>query len=327
MEQLNIDTDIMVKRKMDTMLARNNWDSSRPLHLPSKKIEIYWTNRRQICTKVSSTLTKTLLHRLQTISIRQYWIKKSKLSNHTESYIDWTASAKSQKNIPKCRQQWLSKWITGFCGTSVKLKLYKYQSHSKYPSCETDNEDTNHILRRPQNDAHTLCDHSLLDLEQWMIQNNGHPELIEIIILGLTTLHNDNRLPLTYEILEPTLRQAWTKQCRIGWGSFIEGYWALEWQQCQSVYLIHINSRKSSLLWISRVQRRIWLMAWNMWEHRNNFLHNDGTTIHTYETRAINEEIREEWTTGLGQLSPTYNHLFNGDLQHRLDDTINNNPM
>jgi hypothetical protein len=64
-----------------------------------------------------------------------------------------------------------------------------------------------------------------------------------------------------------------------------------------------------------------------MWEHCNQFLHNDGTTIHSYETRALNEEIREEWTAGLGQLPPNYNHLFNGDIQDRLDDTIKNKLM
>jgi hypothetical protein len=49
--------------------------------------------------------------------------------------------------------------------------------------------------------------------------------------------------------------------------------------------------------------------------------------IHTYETRALHEEIKEEWKTGLGQLPPIYNHLFNGKLQHHLDDTIKNKLM
>jgi hypothetical protein len=116
-------------------------------------------------------------------------------------------------------------------------------------------------------EALTLWNTSLTTLEEWMLSNNGHPELVELIILGLTKWHNNERIPLSYDILEPDLAKAWSKQRRIGWTSFIEGFWVIEWRACQTTYLKHINSHKSSTLWISRVQRRIWLIAWNMWDH------------------------------------------------------------
>jgi hypothetical protein len=75
------------------------------------------------------------------------------------------------------------------------------------------------------------------------------------------------------------------------------------------------------------VQQRIWLIAWNMWEHRNNYLHNDGRTIHSFDTKALNEEIKEEWTLGLDQLDPSYSHLFNGHLNERIEDTTSNKLM
>jgi hypothetical protein len=64
-----------------------------------------------------------------------------------------------------------------------------------------------------------------------------------------------------------------------------------------------------------------------MWEHRNNLLYNKGKTIHTYETRALNKEIKEESTIGLDQLDPGYSHLFNGNLRQHMEDTINNELM
>jgi hypothetical protein len=65
-----------------------------------------------------------------------------------------------------------------------------------------------------------------------MLGNNGQPELVKLIILGLNTWHREDRFPLAYEILEPDLIKAWTKQRQQGWTSFIEGVWAVKWCAC-----------------------------------------------------------------------------------------------
>jgi hypothetical protein len=38
---------------------------------------------------------------------------------------------------------------------------------------------------------------------------------------------------------------------------------------------------------------------------------------------ALHNEIRNEWNLGLDQLLPSYNHLFRGQLEHRLNDNTN----
>jgi hypothetical protein len=188
-------------------------------------------------------------------------------------------------------------------------------------------ETTTHVLQCRETEALAIWHRSITDLERWMISNLGHPELCELIILALQKWHNQERFPLTYDILEPQLKDAWTKQRRLGWTSFIEGYRAKEWRLCQHNYLHQIKSQRSSLLWTSRVQRKIWLIAWDMWEHRNNFLHNDGKTMHSIEMTALNEEIGLEWNTGIEQLPPKYAYLFHGTLQQRLEDKIKHKLM
>jgi hypothetical protein len=98
--------------------------------------------------------------------------------------------------------------MAGFCGTGIKLKLYKYQSHSKCPRCEIDNEDTDHVVRCPHPDAKHIWETAISNLETWMLQNKGHHELMELICLCLNSWHKDDRLPLTYGILEPSLTKA-----------------------------------------------------------------------------------------------------------------------
>jgi hypothetical protein len=118
--------------------------------------------------------------------------------------------------IDKHRQKWLSKWMTGFCGVGKMLKIYKHQKHSKCPRCMANDEDTSHVLRCPHNDATALWNKSIETMENWMVNNHRHPELIKLIILGLQTWRNDNLLPLYYDILEPLLKKAYTKQRRLG---------------------------------------------------------------------------------------------------------------
>jgi hypothetical protein len=151
--------------------------------------------------------------------------------------------------------------------------------------------------------------------------------MIELIILGLRRWHNDDPIPYSYDILEPTLLQAWRKQRCLGWKSFLEGFWALEWRLCQAQYLQFLNSQKSSTLWISRAQRRIWMIAWDMWSHRNKFLHNEGKTIHLFEMAALDDEIRNEWDASTGQLPSHFDHMSSGQLIHRLDDMIHHKLM
>ncbi len=110
------------------------------------------------------------------------------------------------------------------------LQIYKHQKHSKCPRCMMNDEDTAHVLRCQHADAITLWQQSVDKLEQWMINNQGHPEMIELIILGLNAWHSSNILPLKYDILEPSLSIAYRKQRRIGWRSFIEGFWTKEWR-------------------------------------------------------------------------------------------------
>lgn len=76
------------------------------------------------------------------------------------------------------------------------------------------------------------------------------------------------------------------------------------------------------LLWFAKVQRKLWLIAWHMWEHRNNVHHDVHHSIHPCESVAIIGEIIKESQTGLANLNQSLSHLFNGTVQSRLIWTI-----
>jgi hypothetical protein len=75
LEQLDIDTDLMAKQKMTSMVTLPHWDRCRPQQLPFEKVEIYWTNQQRIHIKVCSTLTKTLSNKIQSTATNRGYDK------------------------------------------------------------------------------------------------------------------------------------------------------------------------------------------------------------------------------------------------------------
>ena len=59
-----------------------------------------------------------------------------------------------------------------------------------------------------------------------------------------------------------------------------------------------------------------------MWMHRNEILHNNGTTIHSHEMTALNGEIIKEMMTGQDSLSNRFANLFKSNIQKRLAESF-----
>ena len=114
------------------------------------------------------------------------------------------------------------------------------------------------------------------------------------------------------------LNQALRVQHRIGWQQFIEGFWSTGWRQCQEQHFKEINSAKSAILWLSKTQRKIWQIAWEMWQHRNEVLHKNNQSIHPTVREALTAEITQQWEEGLSTLPERYSNLFQGSLETKL---------
>jgi hypothetical protein len=294
---------------------------SRSFALPHEHCSITWHDRRTRPTRICSELHKSLTTLLRTAYIRRHWMKRNKFSGYTESLIDWDTTRRSRRNISKTRQRWMSKWMAGFCGVGIMLVRYAYQKHSKCPRCGQNNETTSHVIQCRHPGAVNLWHTEVEALKSWMLSNLGQPELVSIITSSLLTWQSSSHGFLGTPSND-TLKKAVNRQQNIGWKSFIEGFWSLEWRECQRQYLLSRNSQRSSSLWISRVQRRIWEIAWRMWLHRNEILHNNGQTIHAHETRALDDEIRLEMELGLDDLDNRYRHLFQTTVQEQLNKSM-----
>ena len=321
-EQLNVIVDHHAKEAMKELLAIPSWQQCYSFSLPHEHCSVTFTDRTGHNTKIVSHLLPNLNHCIGSKIIRGYWVTKKKFSAYTERWIDWEAVHKSHAQLQPARQQWLSKFLTGFCGTGKMIQRYGTQTHSTCPRCGAPAETALHTITCPHQGASELWDKEIHTLRTWMHNNQGHTEMTNAICDKLNAWRYNQPSPII-TTSNRKLREGLRKQDRLGWQNFIQGFIPKEFKACQQQHLINIGSQKSDSLWIARMQNKIWLIAWDLWQHRNDILHGDGSRIHSRDYRATNNQVIAEWTTGPESLSTTlHGHLFRGSLRQRLSSSI-----
>ncbi len=317
--QLNVEADALAKDRMTEALLRVD---PLPQALPYDTCKISICDNSNQSSNISSNLMKTIVHNIGKNKIRQYWAVKKQIGERELQVIDWNSLARARKGLKTSRSRWLSKWSTGMCGVGIMLKKYKWQQHTKCPRCQQDDEDVQHVLQCPAVLATATWNHEIQKLQEWMIQQQGEPDMVDAIIQNIKAWRSHSPYP-TRRYDQATLRECILYQDRIGWRLFLEGFIYNGWLHHQQEYLTTIRSQKSASLWMAKLLRKIWEIQWTMWEHRNNTLHNEGPTIHRHEMQAIDNEIIAEFAEGLGNLPrQRYHYLFRGTVQQRLNDNL-----
>ena len=181
--QLNAQTDKYAKKRLSSEVSHLN--EARSLHLPYDHCMITWTDQEGVTHRVSNNLTKTLHTFISQRRLRDYWIHKQKFPASFEKHLDWPVIHKSFKALKVHRHQQVSKWLTGFCGVGKMLVRYNYQSHSKCPRCNKDNESVSHVIQCPSITAQATWDTEIRKLHTWLEENDCEPNLAEIILENL----------------------------------------------------------------------------------------------------------------------------------------------
>ena len=62
-------------------------------------------------------------------------------------------------------------------------------------------------------------------------------------------------------------------QHTLRWGRLFYGIWSKFWIQLQQQHLQSLGSKKSAEIWLATLQQKLWLLAFDMWDHHNKVLH------------------------------------------------------
>jgi predicted RNA-binding Zn-ribbon protein involved in translation (DUF1610 family) len=237
----------------------------------------------------------------------EYWDKKQRFGNTTTSSIDWDIMGVAMAAMPIQRQHWVSKTVSGFCSTGVMMKRRKERQTDECPRCG-ESEDVEHIWRC-QYDTQGMWTKSMANLKEWMLSNETHPALINLILDGLESWRMGSSLKREHP---PWLHALAEHQSQCGWKNFFEGFLVKEWRVESQAHLSRLKSKRSSKRWTSALIRKLWQVAWDLWEHRNGYLHAKEISI---LTRQLDETIAHQFELGTKGLDNNTKALFSKGLK------------
>jgi Zn-finger nucleic acid-binding protein len=254
--------------------------------------------------KITSAMGRQLREFTNMTQALQYWNNKHRFGSRSASDVDWTAFGAAMQALPPTRRRWVSKTVSGFCATGRMMFRRKEWESDQCPRCKQANETTEHVWQCRQ-DTDKLWTKAMEDLRQWFQHHQTNPEFAKAIIEHL----NDWRNNVTRSDI---VGLAWAKpaleaQTNMGWKNFFEGFLAVEWQQVQARHFSRIGSKKSTKRWASALIRKLWQVAWDLWEHRNGFVHERDAGL---LSEQINRAIQEEFLKGTHNLDTSTKALF-----------------
>jgi len=151
--------------------------------------------------------------------------------------VNWSGNV---RNTNHCRC-WVSKYMSGHFATGKSMHMPRYKPMQE-------------------------MEKSLMQLEDWL-KNEGMDINIRIQLMkALQTWNspddmNNNQEPLMGK--QNSIR----KQCI--WNIWL----SIEWRKQQDQIWKQLQSCKSSKHWTTEIIKKLWNMAWDMWEQRNEALH------------------------------------------------------
>jgi len=128
-------------------------------------------------------------------------------------------------------------------------------------------------------------------------------DLPDAVVLYLTAWRNDETFETIQHPTWSTLTQKIIdEQDTIGWDLLLEGCISKSWQGTIARYLISLNSKKTPLRWVSALIRKLWEVSWDMWDDRNQALHQEGENEKLKGILELNRKIAFEKELGIDAL-------------------------
>ncbi len=117
---------------------------------------------------------------------------------------------------------------------------------------------------------------SLESLAEWMDSVDTDPDISKAILHYLNSWRSNSSSDYNVPFwLRDTIKQ----QADIGWNLFLEGWIAKEWELVQQAYYQLIQSRRTGKRWLISIIKKLWQVAWDMWDHQNQILHEEENAV------------------------------------------------
>ena len=201
------------------------------------------------------------------------------------------------------------------------MKEWKKRDSSDCPRCGK-RETARHVWRCQDPEARLVKSRGMLGIRKFLIEEETQPDMSRIIMARLTSWSMDtSRYPQRTSNAE--IREALDIQDQgIGWTSFFEGCIATEWTKIQEAYYKRIGSRKSGRRWTIELIKKLFNVAWDLWDHRNDVNNAKKNQATLYNMKKVDPEIRSQFRRGSESMPQRYEYLFAGSVEDLLKSSV-----
>jgi hypothetical protein len=186
------------------------------------------------------------------------------------------------------------------------------RSTDECPRCK-EPETTTHVWLCQAEETTELWNTRIEELQQHMEDVHTDPEISAQIIEGLNSWRLGNP---TSTSSQSSAHSAASLQEDIGWQHFFEGRQATRWRELQHEYLQNTQSRRSSKRWSTAIIKKLWDIAWDLWEKRNGRLHHIEEGFVLAET---GKRIQDLWMDQRLRQIPSVQKLLPGRVEVLLE--------
>ena len=179
------------------------------------------------------------------------------------------------------------------------MRRWCFQAGDGCPYCL---EDTIHILHCPHPDAIQVWNEQFDYLTTQLASLQTEPSLMAILLLELSAWRKGTT-PTQLHSLEAPLQPILRDLRRLSYNQFMEGLFPTSMIQFQQDYFSTIeNCRKTGQKWGQKLYKIVWKMVHNIWQGRNEQLHNTHRIQELQGLPIVQTAIGLEFAIGLDRL-------------------------
>jgi hypothetical protein len=131
----------------------------------------------------------------------------------------------------------------------------------------------------------------------WLESVNTANNITYWIIQCLMEWRSNEPSSLVHTDMPGLLLAILAAQDRIGWLAFFEGCSAVEWSGVQEAHFLWLGCRNTGKRWATSLIEKLWEIAWDLWDHRNQIKSNLETAQDLMRHDSILLTVRSEYAT------------------------------
>jgi hypothetical protein len=221
--------------------------------------------------KISGATTPAISRHWGDEQAREHYHSKGIVDRDLFDEVYWDGIEQVMKQSPTMFGVWVTKQVSGFCGTNHMLNTIYGTEADICPNCSATPERATHIFACRDPGRSAVFYSSVDALLEWMRSQKTDPELSALVY---RYLRNRGEVPML-SLCRPgsPYRQLAEMQDRLGYRNFLEGRVTALYYSERQLYISNHHLRKHAGHWCKGFIQRLLQITHRQWTYRNRTIH------------------------------------------------------